>query len=181
MKTRNSTTSLSSGQTATPRIIFAVVIDDAEMRISHVIRGDDHVNNTPKQILLYEALGYEVPEFAHVPMILGADRARLSKRHGAESVLTYRDMGYLPEALVNYLVRLGWAHGDQEIFTVKELIEHFTLGAVGKSAAIFNPEKLLCSTSSTSKRPTMNAWAGSCCLFWPRTTSSLPTRRFFSG
>ena len=126
-----------------PTYNFAVVIDDAEMGITHVIRGDDHVNNTPKQIQLYEALGYDVPEFAHVPMILGADRARLSKRHGAQSVLAYRDMGYLPEALVNYLVRLGWAHGDQEIFSMEELIRFFTLEAVGKSAAIFNPEKLL--------------------------------------
>ncbi len=126
-----------------PTYNFAVVIDDAAMGITHVIRGDDHVNNTPKQIQLYEALGYAVPEFAHVPMILGADRARLSKRHGAESVLAYRDMGYLPEALVNYLVRLGWAHGDQEVFSMEELIRYFSLEAVGKSAAIFNPEKLL--------------------------------------
>ncbi len=126
-----------------PTYNLAVVIDDAEMRITHVIRGDDHVNNTPKQILLYEALGYTVPEFAHVPMILGSDRARLSKRHGAEPVMAYRDMGYLHEALVNYLVRLGWSHGDQEIFTTAELIRYFSLESVGKSAAIFNPEKLL--------------------------------------
>jgi glutamyl-tRNA synthetase len=126
-----------------PTYNLAVVIDDAEMSITHIIRGDDHVNNTPKQILLYQALGYDVPEFAHVPMILGADRARLSKRHGAESVLAYRDMGYLPEALVNYLVRLGWSHGDQEIFSMEELIRFFSLKSVGKSAAIFNPEKLL--------------------------------------
>lgn len=126
-----------------PTYNFAVVIDDAEMGITHVIRGDDHVNNTPKQIQLYEALGYDVPEFAHVPMILGADRTRLSKRHGAQSVMAYKEMGYLPEALVNYLVRLGWAHGDQEIFSMEELIRYFDLGAVGKSAAIFNPEKLL--------------------------------------
>jgi glutamyl-tRNA synthetase len=126
-----------------PTYNFAVVVDDAQMRITHVIRGDDHVNNTPKQIQIYEALGYEVPLFGHVPMILGSDRARLSKRHGATSVMAYQEMGYLPEALVNYLVRLGWSHGDQEIFTIEELIREFSLEAVGKSPAVFNPEKLL--------------------------------------
>jgi glutamyl-tRNA synthetase len=126
-----------------PTYNFAVVVDDAQMGITHVIRGDDHVNNTPKQILLYEALDFAVPLFAHVPMILGADRARLSKRHGATSVMAYLEMGYLPEALVNYLVRLGWSHGDQEIFTAEQLIRAFSLEAVGKSPAIFNPEKLL--------------------------------------
>ncbi|MCX7816332.1 MAG: glutamate--tRNA ligase [Syntrophales bacterium] len=126
-----------------PTYNFAVVIDDALMGITHVIRGDDHVNNSPRQILLYEALGFSIPEFAHVPMILGPDRTRLSKRHGAMSVLAYRDMGYLPEALVNYLARLGWSHGDQEIFTIEELIEYFDLDAVGRSAAVFNPDKLL--------------------------------------
>jgi glutamyl-tRNA synthetase len=126
-----------------PTYNFAVVVDDALMNITHVIRGDDHVNNTPRQILLYQALGFDVPQFAHVPMILGADKARLSKRHGATSVMAYKEMGYLPEALVNYLVRLGWAHGDQEIFSLKELVEAFSLEAVGKSPAVFNPEKLL--------------------------------------
>ena len=126
-----------------PTYNFAVVVDDALMGITHVIRGDDHVNNTPKQIHLYEALGYDVPLFGHVPMILGADKARLSKRHGATSVMAYQEMGYLPEALINYLVRLGWSHGDQEIFTMEELIREFSLEAVGKSAAVFNPEKLL--------------------------------------
>ena len=126
-----------------PTYNFAVVVDDALMNITHVIRGDDHVNNTPRQILLYQALGFAVPKFAHVPMILGADKARLSKRHGATSVMAYKEMGYLPEALVNYLVRLGWAHGDQEIFSLKELINVFSLEAVGKSPAVFNPEKLL--------------------------------------
>jgi glutamyl-tRNA synthetase len=126
-----------------PTYNFAVVVDDADMGITHVIRGDDHLNNTPRQILLYNAMGYEIPYFAHVPMILGADKARLSKRHGATSVMAYKEMGYLPEALVNYLVRLGWSHGDQEIFTNEELINYFTLDAVGKSAAVFNPEKLL--------------------------------------
>jgi len=126
-----------------PTYNFAVVVDDIEMGITHVIRGDDHVNNTPRQILLYEALGSDPPQFGHVPMILGADKARLSKRHGATSVMAYQEMGYLPEALVNYLVRLGWSHGDQEIFSIHELIDIFSLTSVGKSAAIFNPEKLL--------------------------------------
>jgi glutamyl-tRNA synthetase len=126
-----------------PTYNFAVVVDDAQMAITHVIRGDDHVNNTPRQILLYQALGFAVPRFGHVPMILGSDKARLSKRHGATSVMAYRDMGYLPEALVNYLVRLGWSHGDQEIFSLAEMIELFDLDAVGKSAAVFNPDKLL--------------------------------------
>lgn len=126
-----------------PTYNFAVVVDDIEMGITHVIRGDDHVNNTPRQILLYEALGSDPPQFGHVPMILGTDKARLSKRHGATSVMAYQEMGYLPEALVNYLVRLGWSHGDQEIFSINELIDLFSLASVGKSAAIFNPEKLL--------------------------------------
>ncbi|MBP9014801.1 MAG: glutamate--tRNA ligase [Smithella sp.] len=126
-----------------PTYNFAVVIDDALMNITHVIRGDDHVNNTPRQILLYQALGFDVPKFAHVPMILGSDKTRLSKRHGATSVMAYKEMGFLPEALVNYLVRLGWAHGDQEIFSLQELIELFSMEAVGKSPAVFNPDKLL--------------------------------------
>ncbi|MGB4599719.1 MAG: glutamate--tRNA ligase [Trichlorobacter sp.] len=126
----------------TPTYNFCVVIDDALMRISHVIRGDDHVNNTPRQIQLYEALGYPVPLFAHVPMILGSDKARLSKRHGATSVIAYRDMGYLPEALNNYLVRLGWSHGDDEIFSRQEMIEKFDINSVGRAPSVFNPEKL---------------------------------------
>lgn len=126
----------------TPTYNFCVVIDDAQMRISHVIRGDDHVNNTPRQIQLYEALGYPVPLFAHVPMILGSDKARLSKRHGATSVIAYRDMGYLPEALNNYLVRLGWSHGDDEIFSREEMVEKFDIANVGRSPSVFNPDKL---------------------------------------
>ncbi len=126
-----------------PTYNFAVVIDDITMDITHVIRGDDHVNNTPRQILLYQALGVPLPRFAHVPMILGEDRARMSKRHGATSVMAYKDMGYLPEAMLNYLVRLGWSHGDQEIFTRQELVEKFSLEHVGKSAGVFNEEKLL--------------------------------------
>ncbi len=121
---------------------FSVVVDDGLMKISHVIRGDDHVNNTPRQVPLFEALGFPVPHFAHLPMILGSDKTRLSKRHGATSVLAYRDMGYLPEALVNYLVRLGWSHGDQEIFSMQEMVEHIELKQVQSSAAVFNTEKL---------------------------------------
>jgi glutamyl-tRNA synthetase len=127
----------------TPTYNFCVVVDDVDMKITHVIRGDDHLNNTPRQILLYQALGQEAPEFAHVPLILGLDKSRLSKRHGAMSVTAYRDMGYFPEALVNYLARLGWSHGDQEIFSRTEMIEKFSLEGVGKSAGVFNPEKLL--------------------------------------
>ena len=127
----------------TPTYNFTVVVDDVDMNITHVIRGDDHLNNTPKQIHIYNALGYEVPLFAHLPMILGADKTRLSKRHGAVSVMAYKEMGYLPDALVNYLVRLGWSYGDQEIFTRDELIQYFSFDKVGKSAAVFNPEKLL--------------------------------------
>ena len=121
---------------------FSVVVDDGLMGISHVIRGDDHVNNTPRQVPLFEALGFSVPQFAHLPMILGSDKTRLSKRHGATSVLAYQEMGYLPEALVNYLVRLGWSHGDQEIFSIQEMVEHFDFKHVQSSAAVFNPEKL---------------------------------------
>ncbi len=127
----------------TPTYNFTVVVDDVDMRISHVIRGDDHLNNTPKQIHIYRALGSKVPEFAHLPMILGHDKSRLSKRHGATSVLAYKEMGYLPEALINYLARLGWSHGDKEIFTKYEMIEYFSIENIGKSAAVFNPEKLL--------------------------------------
>jgi len=126
-----------------PTYNFVVVIDDAEMAINLVIRGDDHVNNTVRQIPMYQALGYEVPQFAHVPMILGADKKRLSKRHGATSVMAYREMGYLPEAMVNYLVRLGWSFGDEEIFSTDDLIEKFSLDNVGRSAGVFNPDKLL--------------------------------------
>lgn len=127
----------------TPTYNFVVVIDDAIMRITTVIRGDDHVNNTPRQILLYEALGYPVPAFAHVPMILGPDKTRLSKRHGATSVMSYRDLGFLPEAVVNYLVRLGWSYGDEEIFSLEDLIQKFSIENVGRSAGVFNTEKLL--------------------------------------
>jgi glutamyl-tRNA synthetase len=126
-----------------PTYNFVVVIDDAEMGINLVIRGDDHVNNTVRQIPMYKALGYEVPEFAHVPMILGADKKRLSKRHGATSVMVYKEMGFLPEAMVNYLVRLGWSFGDEEVFSMADLITKFSLDNVGRSAGVFNPDKLL--------------------------------------
>jgi len=126
----------------TPTYNFCVVVDDVEMRISHVIRGNDHLSNTPKQVLCYEALDFPVPQFAHVSMILGPDRSRLSKRHGATAVQAFRDEGILPEAMVNYLARLGWSHGDQEIFTRKELIERFDIKDVAPSGAIFDRTKL---------------------------------------
>jgi glutamyl-tRNA synthetase len=125
-----------------PTYNFGVVVDDIDMHMTHVIRGDDHVNNTPRQINIFKALGARLPEFAHVPMILGHDGERLSKRHGAVSVMQYRDDGYLPEALVNYLARLGWSHGDAEIFSVQQLIEWFDLAHISKSAARFDAEKL---------------------------------------
>ncbi len=125
-----------------PTYNFGVVVDDIDMDITHVIRGDDHVNNTPRQINVYKALGAALPKFAHVPMILGADGERLSKRHGAVSVMQYRDDGYLPEALVNYLARLGWSHGDEEMFSRAQLVEWFDLAHISKSPARFNPEKL---------------------------------------
>jgi glutamyl-tRNA synthetase len=154
-----------------PTYNFAVVIDDALMNITHVIRGDDHVNNTPRQILMYQALGFDVPKFAHVPMILGSDKARLSKRHGATSVMAYKEMGYLPEALVNYLVRLGWSHGDQEIFSSKELIEYFTLSSVGKSPAVFNPEKLLWLNAHYIKEANPERLADEMKTLWPDGTN----------
>jgi len=126
----------------TPTYNFCVVVDDVTMKITHVIRGNDHLSNTPKQILCYEALGYPLPVFAHIPMILGPDRKRLSKRHGATSVLTYRDEGFLPEAMANYFARLGWAHGDQEVFTREELVQLFDLRHVGVTPAIFDRTKL---------------------------------------
>ena len=122
---------------------FVVVIDDIEMKITHVIRGDDHINNTPKQVFLYHALKHPQPLFAHLPMILGQDKKKLSKRNGETSTNAYRNEGYLPEALLNFLVRLGWSHGDQELFTVNEMIEFFDLKQVQVSGAVFNTEKLL--------------------------------------
>lgn len=126
-----------------PTYNFAVVVDDNDMRVTHVIRGDDHLNNTPRQINILKTLGATPPLYAHVPMILGEDGARLSKRHGAVSVMQYRDEGYLPEALLNYLVRLGWSHGDKELFSVDEMIELFDISDVNNSASTFNPGKLV--------------------------------------
>jgi glutamyl-tRNA synthetase len=127
----------------TPTYNFCVVVDDVDMRITHVLRGDDHLANTPRQILLYQALGAALPAFGHVPLILGPDKARLSKRHGAMAVTAYRDLGFLPDAACNYLVRLGWSHGDQELFSRAELIEKFNLESIGKSAGVFDYEKML--------------------------------------
>ena len=129
-------------QDGVPTYNFGVVVDDIDMSMTHVIRGDDHVNNTPRQINLYRALGAELPLFGHVPMILGADGQRLSKRHGAVSVMQYKDDGFLPDAMVNYLARLGWSHGDEEVFSREQLIEWFDLAHVSKSPARWDPEKL---------------------------------------
>jgi len=126
----------------TPTYNFCVVVDDLDMGITQVIRGDDHINNTPRQINILKALGVPIPQYAHVPMILGSDGERLSKRHGAVSVMQYAEDGYLPEALVNYLARLGWSHGDEEIFSMQQFIEWFDLRHISKSAAQFDPEKL---------------------------------------
>jgi glutamyl-tRNA synthetase len=127
----------------TPTYNFCVVVDDADMDVTHVIRGDDHLNNTPRQLNMLLALGHQAPVYAHVPMILGPDGAKLSKRHGAVSVLQYQEDGYLPDALLNYLVRLGWSHGDQEIFSRSEMVEFFDIKDVNKAASAFNPAKLL--------------------------------------
>jgi glutamyl-tRNA synthetase len=126
-----------------PTYNFCVVVDDWDMGITHVVRGEDHINNTPRQINILQALGAPIPEYAHVSMILGDDGKKLSKRHGAVSVMQYRDDGYLPQALLNYLVRLGWSHGDQEIFSLDEMIELFSLDAIGQSASAFNTDKLI--------------------------------------
>lgn len=126
-----------------PTYNFCVVVDDMDMKVTHVIRGDDHLNNTPRQINMLRALGASPPVYAHLPMILGADGTKLSKRHGAVSVLEYREAGYLPEALLNYLVRLGWSHGDREVFTLAEMTELFDIADVNKSASAFSPDKLL--------------------------------------
>jgi glutamyl-tRNA synthetase len=126
-----------------PTYNFCVAVDDWDMQITHVIRGDDHINNTPRQINMLQAMGASVPSYAHLPMILGPDGTKLSKRHGAVSVLEYRTDGFLPEALLNYLARLGWSHGDQEIFTLAEMVQWFDLDDVNKSASALNPDKML--------------------------------------
>ncbi|MDH5636982.1 MAG: glutamate--tRNA ligase, partial [Nitrospinota bacterium] len=142
-----------------PTYNFCVVVDDTDMKISHVIRGDDHLANTPRQIVIYKALGLEPPKFAHVSMILGNDGKRLSKRHGALSVLEYRDMGILPDAFVNYLTRLGWSHGDQEVFTLDELKSLFDMDAVSKSASRFDPEKMTWTNSEHMRKMDNSALA----------------------
>lgn len=126
----------------TPTYNFTVIVDDSDMNVSHVIRGDDHLNNTPRQMNMLAALGQEPPAYAHLPMILGADGAKLSKRHGAVDIREYREMGYLPEALLNYLVRLGWSHGDQEVFSIEEMCRLFDIDDINQSASSFNAEKL---------------------------------------
>lgn len=143
----------------TPTYNLAVVVDDLTMGITHVIRGDDHVNNTHRQILIYKALNAPIPEFAHVPMILGPDKKKLSKRHGALSVMVYKEMGFLPEALLNYLARLGWSYKDQEIFSKQELIEKFSLENLSKSASVFDMEKLLWLNSHYIKKSNPNKLA----------------------
>ena len=127
----------------TPTYNFTVVVDDFDMKITHVIRGDDHLNNTPRQINMFNALGVEPPFYAHLPMILGSDGAKLSKRHGADDIREYREKGYLPEAVLNYMVRLGWSYGDQEIFSIEEMIKYFNISNINHSASSFNPQKLL--------------------------------------
>ena len=158
-------------------------IRDSDMQIDCVIRGDDHINNTPKQINLYEALGWNVPKFAHVPMILGSDGSRLSKRHGALNLLSYRDEGFLPDALLNYLVRLGWSNGDQEIFSIDEMIKLFELKNINNSPASFNQEKLEWMNQSYIKTTSFDNLIGhlSFCLLYtspsPRdlSTSRMPS------
>jgi glutamyl-tRNA synthetase len=143
-----------------PTYNFCVVVDDYDMRITHVIRGDDHINNTPRQVNMLRALGVEPPVYAHVPMILGPDGAKLSKRHGAVSVLQYRDEGFLPEGLLNYLGRLGWSHGDQEIFSLEEMVRLFDIEDVNKSASALNPDKMLWTNQQHILRSTPEHLAG---------------------
>lgn len=126
----------------TPTYNLAVVVDDADMGITHVVRGSDHLNNTPRQIQLYQALGLNVPNFAHIPLIHGPDGAKMSKRHGSVAITEYREKGYLPHAVINYLARLGWSHGDDEVFSIEQLVEYFDLNSVGKGAARFDQDKL---------------------------------------
>ncbi|MDR1657654.1 MAG: glutamate--tRNA ligase [Deltaproteobacteria bacterium] len=147
-----------------PTYNFAVVVDDMTMGITDIIRGDDHVNNTPRQILFYQAFGHPLPAFGHLPMILGADKAPLSKRHGATSVMAFKALGYLPEAIINCLARLGWSHGDQEIFSLDELIKYFDLAHVGKSGAVFNQDKLLSLNAHYIKQTDPAALAE---IMWP--------------
>jgi glutamyl-tRNA synthetase len=160
-----------------PTYNFCVVVDDVTMKITHVIRGNDHLSNTPKQILCYQALGYPVPAFAHIPMILGPDRSRLSKRHGATSVLAFREEGFLPEAMVNYLARLGWSHGDQEIFSREELVEHFDLAHVGSAGAVFDRAKLEWLSNHWMKQLPPERLAGDLVPFLERAGLPVPADR----
>ena len=153
---------------------FCSVFDDADLHISHIIRGDDHLTNTPRQVLLFQALGASLPRFAHLPLILGEDRAPLSKRHGATAVRAYREDGYLPDALINFLARLGWAYGDQEIFSWQELEEKFKLEDVGKSAGVFNPEKLQWLNAHYLTERDPHKLAQEVKPFLPQTESPLP-------
>src|SRR5205809_1185398 len=163
----------------TPTYNFCVVVDDVTMGITHVIRGNDHLSNTPKQVLCYEALGYAVPEFAHVSMILGADRSRLSKRHGATSVQSFRDAGIVPEAMVNYLARLGWSHGDQEIFSREELIERFDIKDVASSGAVLDEAKLEWLSHQCIKRMDAEELAASVAPFFPAVGLDAPRDRAY--
>ena len=160
-----------------PTYNFCVVVDDVTMKITHVIRGNDHLSNTPKQILCYQALGYPAPAFAHIPMILGPDRTRLSKRHGATSVLAFREEGFLPEAMVNYLARLGWSHGDQEIFTREELIRHFDLAHVGSAGAVFDRAKLEWLSNHWIRQAPADRLAGDLVPFLERAGLPVPADR----
>ncbi|WP_243544106.1 glutamate--tRNA ligase [Pseudodesulfovibrio tunisiensis] len=151
-----------------PTYNLAVVVDDHDMGVNHVLRGDDHVNNTPRQILIYRAMGWEVPRFGHVPMILGPDKKKLSKRHGALSVMEYEKMGYLPEAVVNYLVRLGWSFGDQELFSREELIEHFSTDHLGNSPSVFDLQKFEWMNGQYMQQADPDRLAGLLCDFLSR-------------
>ncbi|EGB14870.1 glutamyl-tRNA synthetase [Pseudodesulfovibrio mercurii] len=152
----------------TPTYNLAVVVDDHDMGVTHVLRGDDHVNNTPRQILIYRALGWDVPEFGHVPMILGPDKKKLSKRHGALSVMEYEKMGYLPEAVTNYLARLGWSHGDQELFTMDEMVALFTTDGLGNSPSVFDLTKFEWVNGQYMQKADPDRLAGLLCDFLAR-------------
>ena len=164
-----------------PTYNFAVVVDDITMAVTHVIRGEDHIPNTPRQLLIYEALNVTPPLFAHMPLMLGKDRAKLSKRHGALPALAYREQGFLPQAMVNYLARLGWSHGDQEIFSRQELIEFFTLDHVTKSPGVFDEEKLLWLNSHYLKEMPAPELARELTPFWPPRGSPSRTRIIWPG
>ncbi|WP_338668190.1 glutamate--tRNA ligase [Pseudodesulfovibrio methanolicus] len=152
----------------TPTYNLAVVVDDHDMDVNRVLRGDDHVNNTPRQILIYRAMGWDVPEFGHVPMILGPDKKKLSKRHGALSVMEYEKMGYLPEAVTNYLARLGWSHGDQELFTMDEMVELFTTDGLGNSPSVFDLTKFEWVNGQYMQKADPDRLAGMLCDFLAR-------------